>query len=68
MQCTLKWWRDGEKPIGIEYRWLGSAEAVETALCDVINTMRVRLIEIRSEGGDLLAYYPDPKKYRPHLH
>lgn len=65
MQYTIKWWREGEKPIGIEYRWLGSAQDIEAAPRDLLDTVQLRLIEVRDGAGDLVAHYPDAKLYRP---
>ena len=65
MRYTIKWWRTGEKPIGIEYRSLGSAHEIEAALCDLLDTVKLRVIEIRNDAGDLVAHYPDAKLYRP---
>jgi hypothetical protein len=61
---TIKWWRDGEKPVGIEYRSLSPHE-IEPIIRELMHTARVRLIEIRDGSGDLVAHYPDANKHRP---
>ena len=64
MQHTIKWWRDGPKAVGIEYRSLSSLE-IETVIRELMDTARARLIEIRDGAGDLVAHYPDAKMHRP---
>jgi len=61
---TIRWWRNEDKPVGIEYRWLGSPEAIEAEICELLDTVRVRLIEVRNGAGELVAHYPDPNIHR----
>lgn len=63
MQHTIKWWGDGEKPVGIEYRSLSPFE-IEPIIRDLMDNARARLIEIRDHQDNLVARYPDAKIHR----
>ena len=64
MLYTIKWWREGVKPVGIEYRSLASSDEIESTILELIDTARARLIEIRDEAGNLVAHHPDANKHR----
>ena len=64
MNHTIKWWSDGEKAVGIEYRSLLPSD-VEPIIRDLLDKSHARRIEIRDEEGAMVAHYPDAKKHRP---